>query len=153
VCIHDRWDRWHRPQQPLTTPSVLATMHPASFALVMATGIVSIASQLLGLPLFAVSLLWATSSSTSPLDSDRFAHRSLSSSSGGRYRAPRAISWVFTTVAATCMLGNQFWIVVHALDTSGSAMEFRKILLWAVITYTVFTVLTVKAEKPSLAEE
>ena len=36
----------------------IATLHPASFALVMATGIVSIACHLLGLPSVALPLLW-----------------------------------------------------------------------------------------------
>src|SRR5512143_1502844 len=38
--------------------SPLATMHPSSFALVMATGIVSVACHLLDLPLLAALLLW-----------------------------------------------------------------------------------------------
>jgi tellurite resistance protein TehA-like permease len=139
-------------QQPMTTPSALATMHPASFALVMATGIVSIASQLLGLPVVAVSLLWANLVfyialwCLTGLRIVRFPDRV----EADIVHHGRSVGF-FTTVAATCMLGNQFWIVAHAWTPAVVLWSFG-ILLWAVITYTVFTALTVKAEKPSLAE-
>ena len=90
----------------------LATMHPASFAMVMATGIVSIACQLLGLPGIAVAqlagnvifyaALWV-------LTALRFAkYRDRLLSDLGHHG--RAVGF-FTTVAGTCVLGSQLLLV------------------------------------------
>jgi tellurite resistance protein TehA-like permease len=56
----------------------------------------------------------------------------------------------FTTVAATCVLGSQ-WLLIGSAWRIAAGLWFAGIVLWAVITYTVFTVLTVKEEKPGLA--
>ena len=130
----------------------LATMHPASFALVMATGIVSIACHLLGLPWLAGPLLWLNAGfyvtlwTLTALRAARFREQLLADvASHGR--APG----FFTSVAATCVLGSQAlviggaWMVAAALWGVG-------ILLWAALVYTIFTVLTVKADKPPLAQ-
>jgi tellurite resistance protein TehA-like permease len=134
------------------TPSELATMHPASFALVMATGIVSVASQLLGLPSIAGPLLWANVVFYGALwvltgiRIVRFPDRVAAD----LMHHGRSVGF-FTTVAATCVLGTQVWLIAGAWTTAAALWAFG-ILLWAVITYTVFTVLTVKADKPTLAE-
>jgi tellurite resistance protein TehA-like permease len=57
----------------------------------------------------------------------------------------------FTLVAATCVLGNQF-VVVLPRPQFAIALWIFGIALWAFITYAVLTVLTVKSKKPSLAE-
>lgn len=132
--------------------SRLASMPPASFAMVMATGIVSIACQFLGRPSVAVALLlinivlyvtlWA-----------------LTIARALRYRAQlladlkhhaRAVGF-FTIVAATSVLGSQMLLVVGAWRIA-AACWMATIALWAIVTYTVFTVLTVGVEKPSLTE-
>jgi tellurite resistance protein TehA-like permease len=130
----------------------VATMHPASFALVMATGIVSIACQLLGFERLASLFLWANIAfylALSILTVIRiivFPGRVLSDIS----HHGRAVGF-FTWAAATCVLGSQVlliggrWLPAVALWVSGIA-------LWALVTYTVFTALTVKTEKPPLAE-
>ena len=55
----------------------------------------------------------------------------------------------FTAVAATAVLGSQFLLIadghIVALALWGLAL-----LLWLLLTYTVFTVLVVKADKPTL---
>jgi tellurite resistance protein TehA-like permease len=57
----------------------------------------------------------------------------------------------FTTVAGTCVLGNQFVLVVGR-PVIAVGLWYLGIGLWAVLTYAIFTILTVKPNKPSLAE-
>ena len=130
----------------------LAAMHPATFALVMATGIVSIACHLLvseplAIGLFAANVifyvaLWGVTGARvagfpERVKADLFHH--------GR------AAGFFTIVAATCVLGSQtliiggFWRLAAALWIAGIA-------LWAALTYTIFTALTIAPQKPSLAE-
>jgi len=130
----------------------LAAMHPAYFALVMATGIVSLACELLGLHPIAVALfvlnlgfyplLWGL------LIVRIVRHRE-------RVRADllhhaRAVGF-FTVVAATCVLGSQC-LVVGGSVRPALVLWFVGIGLWAVLIYGVFAILTVKTEKPSLAD-
>jgi tellurite resistance protein TehA-like permease len=130
----------------------LATMHPASFALVMATGIVSIASQLLGSNWIAVALLWINVVFYVVL-------WGLTAARAVRYPAyviddirhhGRSVGF-FTMVAATCVLGNQVLLIAGAWRAA-AGIWLLGIVLWATVTYTIFTVLTVKADKPPLAE-
>jgi tellurite resistance protein TehA-like permease len=130
----------------------LAGLHPAYFALVMATGIVSIASWLLGLravarALLAVNLaayptLWALTVARVV----RYPARVIADLS----HHGRAVGF-FTIVAATSVLGSELLVVGGA---PGPALVFwiAAIVLWAGLTYTVFTALTIKREKPPLAE-
>lgn len=126
-------------------------LHPAYFALVMATGIVSTASELLGMRAVAVGLfalnlvfyvaLWV-------LMGIRLA----------RYPREMAADLIdhgrgvgfFTWVAGTCVLASQF-VVVYRLPRVATALWALGILLWAAVTYTVFAGLTVKRDKPDLA--
>src|SRR5207344_1660978 len=62
----------------------------------------------------------------------------------------RAVGF-FTTVAATCVLGSQCLLIGESL-TAASVLWCAGIVLWAILIYGVFALLTVKAEKPSLAE-
>ena len=130
----------------------LASMPPASFAMVMATGIVSIACQLLGLPLVAVVLLLINIVLYVTL-------WTLTVVRGLRYRARlladlmhhgRAVGF-FTIVAATSVLGSQVLLIAGAWSVA-AACWVAGIALWAIVTYSVFTALTVGVEKPSLAE-
>lgn len=133
------------------SPSRLAEMHPAYFALVMATGIVSIASYLLGLravavPLFGVNVVfyvavWALTIARVIRHRDRFVADVL--------HHGRSVGF-FTTVAATCVLGSQA-LVIGGAPRVALWLWALGVVLWAVTTYTIMTVLTVKREKPSLA--
>ena len=128
------------------------TMHPAYFALVMATGIVSIACQLLELRPIAVALLWANLVffvvlwALTILRLVRFPNAVASD----LMHHGRAVGF-FTTVAGTCVLGSQL-LVVAAAPALARWLWLAGIALWAVTTYTVFAALTVKAVKPSLAD-
>jgi tellurite resistance protein TehA-like permease len=135
---------------PLTAG--VATMHPASFALVMATGIVSIACHLLGPSWLAEPLLWLNVlfyGALWVLTIERvvlFPAQALADL--GHHG--RAVGF-FTAVAATCVLGSQALLIRDAWAVA-TALWYTGIVLWAILTYTVFTILTVKSEKPALAD-
>jgi tellurite resistance protein TehA-like permease len=57
----------------------------------------------------------------------------------------------FTIVAATCVLGNQFVVVAYRPQLA-LGLWYAGIVFWVVLTYSIFTILTVKREKPSLGE-
>jgi tellurite resistance protein TehA-like permease len=130
----------------------LAELHPAYFAIVMATGIVSIASHLMGLhgiatALFALNVaLYAIVWGLTLL---RIARH------GDRVRADllhhgRAVGF-FTAVAATCVLGSQC-VVIGGAPRAGLALWALGIVLWGLLTYGILAILTVKTDKPSLAD-
>jgi tellurite resistance protein TehA-like permease len=129
-----------------------AGLHPAYFALVMATGIVSIAAYVTGMRGIAVAMfwlnclfyvgLWTMTAARLVRHRDRMAADLLDH---GR------VVGFFTTVAATCVLGSQFVIVAGGW-TAGAILWVIGIALWALITYGVLTILTVKSAKPGLAE-
>jgi tellurite resistance protein TehA-like permease len=120
--------------------------------MVMATGIVSISAQLRGMPGVAVALLWLNLVLYAALwiltlirlarYRDRFLADVLDHG--------RCVGF-FTLVAATCVLGNQFVVVTHRPQIA-LGLWLAGIAFWAIITYSIFTILTVKSEKPSLGE-
>jgi tellurite resistance protein TehA-like permease len=130
--------------------SAVAALPPAYFALVMATGIISIACNLLQLrPLDAVLLyannvffvaLWVLNGIRLARFRDRVA--------ADLTNHARSVGF-FTAVAATGVLGSQ-WLVIADAWRLAAGLWAATIALWAVVTYTVFTVLTVAEEKPSL---
>ena len=130
----------------------IASMHPASFALVMATGIVSNGNQLIGFPWLATALWWAnvafyiTLWILTVVRIVRFPARVVADIS----HHGRAVGF-FTVVAATCVLGSQSLIVENAWRLAAT-LWIAGIVLWAVVTYSVFTALTIKADKPPLSE-
>jgi tellurite resistance protein TehA-like permease len=127
-------------------------MHPAIFAMAMATGIVSIASHLVGLQglasaLFALNLavypaIWALTIVRVVRHRQRviddFLHHG------------RSVGF-FTAVAATCILGTQCLLIGGAVRAA-VVLWAVGIGLYAVLTYAIFTLLTVKPTKPALAE-
>lgn len=133
-------------------PGALATLHPAYFAMVMATGIVSIAAHLLGMRAIGVALLWLNVVfyvvlwGLTVLRLLRHADRVA----GDLLHHGRCVGF-FTTVAGTCVLGSQF-LLIAGMHRVALALWVFGIILWAGLTYGVFTVLTVKEGKPSLAE-
>jgi tellurite resistance protein TehA-like permease len=133
-------------------PTGLASMHPASFALVMATGIVSVACHLLDRPFIAAALFWSNVVFYAALwmltvvRVLRFPARVLADIS----HHGRSVGF-FTIVAATCVLGNQA-LLIRGAWLAAALLWGLGILLWAAITYTVFTALTIKPEKPALAD-
>ncbi len=127
-------------------------MHPASFSLAMATGIVSIACYLLEWGTVARAMVWANAGFYSVLwlltvmRIVRYPRQVVDDV----FHHGRAVGF-FTIVAATCVLGSQL-VVISGMRTAATVLWGAGIQLWVAVTYTVFTALTVKAEKPSLAE-
>jgi len=129
----------------------LETLHPAYFALVMATGIVAIAAHLHGVPLlptllfglnglFLVALVAATVARILYYP-DAFKADVRSHSRGVGF---------FTTVAAAGVFGNQLIIQMEA-PALAAVFWLVAAVLWVVITYGLLAVLTVIPDKPSLA--
>src|SRR4051812_3567131 len=90
----------------------IAGLHPANFAMVMATGIVSIAAKLSGMPLVAAVLFWLNIGLYAALWILYLSRLVLET---GRFLADlkdhsRGVGF-FTVVAATCVLGNQFVLI------------------------------------------
>jgi tellurite resistance protein TehA-like permease len=131
---------------------MVANLHPAYFAMVMATGIVSIACRLAGFDALALTLLVANGafatllSSLTVLRIVRYRDRVLAD----LQHHGRAVGF-FTTVAATSVLGSQIIVLTERWSVA-VALWAAAIVLWAVLTYAVFTALTVKSTKPTLAE-
>ena len=126
------------------------TLSPAYFGMVMATGIVSLAANQVGLPwlalgLFAIALLvylalwWLTILRV--IRHPRRVGRDLID----HLRGPG----FFTSVAASAVLGSEFVILRQEIGT-GFGLWFFAVFLWIVLTYTIFTAFTVKEEKPTL---
>jgi len=137
---------------PQQASSKIADLHPASFAIVMATGIVSIACELRGMRYVAVTLLWLNVGFYCILVAGTFmrALRYPASFRADLFDHNRCVGF-FNTVAGTCVLGNQFVVVVN-LPNIALGFWFAGIVLWFFTTYPIFTILTVKSVKPTLAE-
>jgi tellurite resistance protein TehA-like permease len=133
-------------------PDDLNTLQPAYFALVMATGIVSIATYLHGVPVLPKVLFWLNALFLA----------GLAAATGARIlRYPRAFAadiqshsrgvGFFTSVAAIAVFGTE---LVLLMDAAGIAVVFwiAAAALWFVTFYGVLAVLTVKPDKPSLAD-
>ncbi len=128
----------------------LAGLSPAYFGMVMATGIVSIGSDLLGLPgiargLFALNvavygLLWLLN-----LARLYWHRREFFRDLVDHLRGPG----FFTVVAATSVLGSQFVVLADSVR-GGVALWGAAVALWLALTYTIFTAFTIKEEKPAL---
>lgn len=146
-----------RPEPPTQQPrpgepafAQLAGLSPAYFGMVMATGIVSLAAQRQGLPALATALfllnigvytvLWCLTLLRMLRYPRRFFGDMVDHLRGPGF---------FTVVAATCILGSQFVLLV-ADDRASTVLWIAALLLWLGLTYTIFTGFTVKAQKPTL---
>ena len=127
-----------------------AELHPAYFALVMATGIVSIACQLLGMDVLAFPLFYL----------NQFFYAALWLFTLARLfrHFPRVLTDLsnhnmgagfFTLVAGTNVLGSQFVILASDQQTA-FFLWILGFALWLVLIYAFFTVMTLKEQKPPL---
>lgn len=127
------------------------SLFPGYFALVMATGVVSIACQFLGMRPIALALIgvnWIAYGSLWALTivrALRFRPLLLGDISDHQ-RAPG----FFTIVAGTCVLGTQNVVVLGATGI-GIVLWWLGLILWFVVMYTFFTAVTVRKRKPTLA--
>ena len=135
-----------------TLSSAVQQLHPAYFAMVMATGIVAVGCELNGLRTLAIALswlnvaiflvLWALTLARALMFPQNLFRDLIDHTRGPGF---------FTTVAGTSVLGRQ-QIIIFGHYTVASALWFLAVPLWAGFTYAIFTGFTVKEDKPSLAE-
>lgn len=132
--------------------SIVADFPPAYFALVMATGIVSIAAELLGFGLIAVALLWLNSGFYVVLWFLTLARiflfpRRLLADLADLKRG----TGYLTAVAGTCIVGNQL-IALKEAHQPALVLFFFGFGLWVLLIYAVCTAFVITADKPSLRE-
>jgi tellurite resistance protein TehA-like permease len=130
----------------------LKTLHPAYFAMVMATGIVAISAHLHDIPVVAGILFWLNALFLAGL---------LAATGARLLRYPRDVAadlrshsravGFFTIVAALAVFGAQ-------LDLQRGEARLAAVfwavaaILWAVMTYGVLGLLMAKADKPRLGD-
>lgn len=135
----------HRPPR-----DSLRELSPAYFGMVMATGIVSIAANMRGWPLLATSLFAANMLFYAGLwllygwRLIRYPHETRADFQS-HARAPG----YFTAVAATGVLGAQIFLLGHDWRLA-AILAGLAVLLWLLLTYPIYTALTVQAHKPRL---
>jgi len=127
-----------------------ANLFPGYFALVMATGIISVACQLLGMSGLAVALLvinivayvvlWLLL-----LLRLFFFFPRVRNDINDHVRGPG----FFTVVAGTSVLGSELLIVADRFEIA-AVLWVIGVLLWIVIMYTFFAAMTVRENKPSI---
>jgi tellurite resistance protein TehA-like permease len=132
--------------------TLLADLPPAYFAMVMATGIVSIASDMLGFHILATALLglnilfyillWILTLLRLFLFPQNFFHDLQDHLRGVGF---------FTMVAGTCVLGSQCVILFQGY-VWGTILLVVGAGLWVILIYAVFTGLIIRSDKPSLEE-
>lgn len=136
----------------MTERSGVASMSPAYFALVMATGIVSLACHVLGYGLLAKVLL-ALNLAFYPLLCGLTLLRVV------RYRREmvadlrhhgRSVGF-FTTVAGTCVLGSQLLLIADQRRIA-LIVWIAGVALWAILVYAIFAIIITKPEKPALPD-
>jgi tellurite resistance protein TehA-like permease len=151
-------DSQHSPASSLDKPSLwraidagAAELHPAYFALIMATGIVSLACYLsnmysLAWALFYLNLpfyvgIWLLLLLRLVRHFPRVRADLTSHNQGAGF---------LTIVAGTNVLGSQF-VILAADQRTALMLWLLGVALWLVLTYTFFVAMTVKEKKPSLA--
>jgi tellurite resistance protein TehA-like permease len=129
-----------------------AELSPASFGIVMATGIVSVGAHLQGLALaarglFALNIaffagLWLLTALRLWLHAGRFFADLIDHRRGPGY---------FTMVAGSAILASQCLLIAGA-ERAAIALFAVAALLWVLLTYAIFASFTIKQDKPTLDE-
>ncbi len=125
---------------------------PAYFALVMATGIVSIAAHdfqlsVLAAGLFAFNLVaYAVLTGLTVLRAIRYPRLFFADMTDHRLGPG-----FFTAVAGSCILGTQILLTTHSVALATVFLALG-VALWIGLTYTIFAAFTVKRHKPPLEE-
>ncbi|HXT82512.1 MAG TPA: tellurite resistance/C4-dicarboxylate transporter family protein [Acetobacteraceae bacterium] len=125
-------------------------LQPAYFALVMATGVLSVAAWDFRIPLLAIALLvlnlvaYAVLVVLTVLRAIRYPRLFF-----GDMTDHRVGPGFFTAVAGSCILGVQLLLIAHSLAVA-TLFLFVGSVLWVGLTYTIFTAFTVKQDKPPL---
>ncbi len=132
--------------------AVVMELSPAYFAMVMATGIVSVSAQMMGMPRLATALfglniaayvaLWILMLLRTAWFTPLVLHDLVDHQRGPGF---------FTAVAASCIVGSQF-ILIAGNYHAALALWFLGIGLWLLLTYTILAAFTIKEKKPALYE-
>ncbi len=137
---------------PRARDGAIANLFPGSFALVMATGIVSIAAEQQGHHGLAMVLLWANVAAYVTLWALtlvrllRFPHRMMADLASHKRGAA-----FLTIVAATEVLGGQFALLTTRIAVA-VALWWIGVALWTFLLYAFLTAVTFSESKPSLGE-
>lgn len=128
----------------------LSELSPAYFGMAMATGIVSLGTQLVGLnsianALFLLNIIAYTTLLILTVLRMSLYPRRFFGDMTDHLRGPG----FFTTIAATGILGSQF-ILLKSNYFVGAIFLVVAVLLWVGLTYTIFASFTIKEEKPTL---
>ncbi|MEO8848656.1 MAG: tellurite resistance/C4-dicarboxylate transporter family protein [Casimicrobiaceae bacterium] len=130
--------------------AALADLSPTYFALVMATGVVSLAAHQQGLEatanaLFGLNVVaWLLIGCLYVLRMLRHPRRFFADMVD-HLRGPG----YFTSVAGTAVLGAQF-VILGGYDRMATILWLLALLLWTGLTYTIFAAFTIKEVKPTL---
>lgn len=128
----------------------VASLFPGYFALVMATGIVSVASFLLGMrtiawTLFGINVVAYAVLCLLLLGRLMLYFGRVLTDLRDHGRGPG----FFTIVAATCVLGTQM-LVIAGERSVANALWIVGIAVWVLVMYGFFTAVVVREQKPSL---
>ncbi|PRY01213.1 tellurite resistance protein TehA-like permease [Pontibacter ummariensis] len=127
-------------------------LFPAYFALVMSTGIVSIAAHLLDFPTISVVLFWINNVLYAFMLCMLLCRVLFFFSAFNEdLRSHAKGAGFLTLVAATCILGIQHILLKDNYATARGLWYFA-LVLWIMLTYTFFIDITTKREKPSLEQ-
>ena len=139
-----------KPQQRSALLQAAANLFPGYFALVMATGIISIAAHLLAMRTVALALLvinvvayvvlWFLLGLRLVLFFPL-----VKKDIADHVRGPG----FFTVVAGTCVFGSQLIIVLGRHGVAGF-LWLAALALWLMIMYAFFTAVTVRENKPTI---
>lgn len=132
--------------------AAVAGLFPGYFALVMATGIVSIAGHLLGWPLLARALLAINLPAYAVLVALTAARivlypRRLAADLADHARG----SGYFTVVAGTSVLGSQC-LLIAGWRLAAEVLFAAGLGLWFLVMYAFFTAVIVRGAKPTLEQ-
>ena len=140
------------PKLPRPAVAELEDLSPSYFALVMATGIVAVGCHLMGPKPLAVILFalngvaYVTIWALTLLRLRLFPRRVLEDLTSHQ----RGLGFL-TVVAATGVLGTEMILIAGEFALAVALLALA-VFLWLALNYTIFTALTIKREKPSLAE-
>ena len=135
-----------------TVKKGIAELSPAYFALVMATGIVSIGAHLVGFKAISNTLFWINNVAYGILLLLVLVRLTLFFSKvRADLDAHTKGAGFLTIVAGTCVLGIQY-VLEKQNYRIGAALCFFAGAMWVVLIYAFFFGLITKAEKPSLAD-
>lgn len=141
-----------RPAVPARSGRTVRDLPPNIFAVVMATGIVSLAMNGAGYSVLAHALFWLNVGFYTVLSVLLLARTlryrvNLASDLRSHARAPG----FFTLVAAPCVLGNQC-VLLAGLNSAGLALLIVGVSFWLALTYAMLPGLMENAAKPKPEE-